>query len=35
MKALTKMLSEVYNIKIKLTGPIHIAAALGKIRVRF
>ena len=35
MKALTKMLSEVDNLKIILTGPIHIAAALGKFRVGF
>ena len=29
------MLSEVDNLKIIITGPIHIGAALGKIRVRF
>lgn len=35
MKALTKMLSEVYILKIILTGPIHIAATLGIFRVGF
>jgi len=35
MKALTKKLNEVDNLKIILTGPIHIASALGIFRVGF